>query len=99
MSDNLADSVYTVQSLSLMREGKISEAIEALEGQLDTQIIERHVGDADFVEYIVGLPKPNQQTINNLEGRIIKYRKSTNYKCASAEEVCDVINDFIYEGE
>ncbi|MCW8943717.1 MAG: hypothetical protein OQL27_03025 [Sedimenticola sp.] len=96
LSDNLAESVFTVRSLSLMREGKADEAIKSLEGQLDTQIVEKTVGDSTFVKYIVGLPKTSQQTISKLENLIIQYRKSTNYKCSSSEEVCEVINGFIY---
>ncbi|MCP5077627.1 MAG: hypothetical protein GY951_06170 [Psychromonas sp.] len=99
VGENLVDSVTTSKVLTLMREGKNKEAIELLEGMLDTQIIERSVSDREFIKYIIGLPKPDKKVDQRLKEHITQYRKSTNYECTLAKPACEIINGYLYENE
>ena len=99
LGDNLAESVITVSTLKLVRAGETNKAIESLESTLDTNIVSRQISDKNFIHYIAGLPTTSDQTTNNLESKIIKYRQETNYQCDSAPEVCELINGFLNANE
>lgn len=99
LGQNLAESVTTSKALAFIREGKDKEAIDLLEGMLDTQIVERSVLDKKFVKYIIGMSESDMEVEQKLEGLIIQYRKSTNYNCAEPKPVCDIINGFLNGSE
>ena len=94
--DNLVESIMIVHALKSLRNTKTDDTTHELERILDKNIIERSVGDTDFIKYIVGLPQSSPETIATLEARIIDYRKSSGYECNSIQEACEIVNRFVY---
>jgi hypothetical protein len=99
-SRNLVESIVTTKVLTHIRSGENEKAIKQLEDMLDLQIIDRlttSATDKDFGKYIIGMPKRDVINDQRLKARIIDYRISTNYKCTTLEQVCEVINAYIYD--
>ncbi|MES9861018.1 MAG: hypothetical protein ABW138_09235 [Candidatus Thiodiazotropha sp. 4PDIVS1] len=96
-SDNLTESIMIVHALKSLRSNKTDDAAYQLENILDKNIIERSVGDTDFIKYVVGLPQNSPETVAILKARIINYRKSSGYVCDSIEEACEIVNRYVYE--
>ena len=95
-SDNLAESIMIVHALKSLRSDHTDDATYKFEALLDKNIIERSVGDTEFINYIVGLPKSSPETIATLEAQIIEYRKSSDYQCDSIQEACEIVNQYIH---
>ena len=95
LGDNLTESLMIVSTLDKIHSAKTDEAIELLEITLDLNIVTREVIDQNIIKYMFGLPTLDDESIDNLESKIIKYRESSDYQCTSERSVCDVINGFL----
>lgn len=95
-SNRLVDAISKVGNLNSIREGKVDEAISSIELQMDTNIIEWHFSDPNFINYIIGMPKNDPNIDSRFVQRIIKYKEANNSKCEINNEVCTAINEALY---
>ncbi len=87
--------MFTVNNLKNLRKGETEKAIESLELELDTAIVEYATSGDDFSKYLIGLPSSNPEVYERAINFIREYRNSTPRECGVSKDVCSVITEVI----
>ena len=95
-SHKLGDAAFKTSDLRELRKGDIEKVTNSLELGIDLNLIEYRYSDKEFVNYIVGFPRVDNNTHESLLGVVRKYRETSSYKCVNDVEVCNEINDTLY---